>query len=1110
MSELWRIAEPMPDNYTAPSAEPLVFTVGAPGQCWPIYQPSEADPETDYRAQTRRVRFRLDSVDAPAYELRLRCSLIAPRIPTIHAELNGHPAQLFLRPIPSDSAEVPLRAALHTSLNAVAEIRTALPAALLHPGWNELQLSPHDGGEVPKVALKAQIERLDRMANGAGLVYRALSLHRLEEPPEPDLELKTSVLYRQGEDGLEHRVDLWWTAAGELELELEGSHYRLTGRPGAWGEARASLWVPDGAGPLHYRAHQPASGRRWSGELARKRQWTVYVAAHSHVDIGYTHRQGEVAERQNRNLDTALAWLERGEANFAYHLDCSWPLMEYRRTRSDAQLGALRRWLAAGRLNIAGNFADLLTQFAGAEDLIRNLDRAAADLGRLGQRPRLTAAVDVASLSGSLPDLLSGAGLPYLIHASNQDRGPFRLNGQLHRQNPFFWQGPGGGRVLVWLARMYCELRKVCGSPPHPQAAEQGLALWLAEFERPDYPLSAALLYGQEADNTDLDPQPKRFIAEWNAAYAFPRLEAASPEAFFDEAMKVADQLPTLRGDGGAYWEDGVLSSLHETLLARQAQADLPAAETLSALAALLDPRGRADPDEFAAAWEALLLYDEHTWGAYQSVTDPESALTRDQWAVKAGWAGSAALGASSGLHAAASRHALRLANMGREVVVFNPHNWPLCQEVEVELGHTEAPTLPWREVERHPTVRRLRFLAEVPPLAFRRYPLHPDATVSARPQPVVGGEVTLESEVYQLRYDLTRGRIVSLLHQPSGRELAGPEGLGRFLYVRGGEGSRITSNRHDLPQAQLSADDRFELLAATRLTDALGDSLDLRARVAGGELELRLHLPAWTARVDFDLTYHKRATLEREAAYLGFDLALPGAEIASDSQLGWVEWARDRLPGACMEWLPLQTGIHLWGPDMQVFLASPDVPLFTAGDIVRGEWSCERPLVGGRVYSYLLNNYWHTNSRAAQGGPLRLRYQLTAGTSLDRAELSRFGRAARRGLYAQRLSFQDFREPVPPYDAPEGGVLAELEGQVILSTLKAARDGRGVILRLQNPTGTPQTATFGLPSRSILAACLTDLCERDGEALPLTAGGVRCELPPWGVQSLRLLFDSP
>ena len=43
--------------------------------------------------------------------------------------------------------------------------------------------------------------------------------------------------------------------------------------------------------------------------------------------------------------------------------------------------------------------------------------------------------------------------------------------------------------------------------------------------------------------------------------------------------------------------------------------------------------------EELYKAWRNCILFDEHTWGAYCSVSNPESEFTKAQWKIKAQFA---------------------------------------------------------------------------------------------------------------------------------------------------------------------------------------------------------------------------------------------------------------------------------------------------------------------------------------------------------------------------------------------------------------------------------------------------------------------------------------
>ncbi|HZG78424.1 MAG TPA: glycosyl hydrolase-related protein, partial [Paenibacillus sp.] len=798
-------------------------------------------------------------------------------------------------------------------------------------------------------------------------------------------------------------------------------------------------------------------------------------------------------------------------------------------TRAPERIARLFRAMQAGKISVAAHYVDLLTQYTGLEDLIRNGEFLTDTLRPHGLKPEFAAVVDVASLSGSLPALLEGSGIPYLVHADNQDRGPFRLNGGLHRVSPFYWEGTNGGKVLCWLAKMYCELRKVCGSPPTPYAAERGLDMWLQEYERDDYAPDVVMLYGQEADNTDLDPQPTDFVRRWNETYAYPRLVPSDVVSFFrDVETRFGDKLATVRGDGGAYWEDGVGSSMRETIAVRSAQASLPAAERLEALAALHNEGWTYPQEQYDAAWRDVLLYDEHTWGAFLSGPEPDALLAHDQWETKRLMADNAAQWGKRLLHVAATRHSLCWNNDGREVVVYNPHSFAVSGPVQVEIMPGEAAfdpstgvCAPLRPIRTLPTQAVVElWVDEIPGFGYKRFVLQPSSegtALSNEPAERLAPDrpIAFSNEWYEVAFDPARGCLISWVDRELGMDLlAGPSdspyGFGQFVYAEGGEGTRLMSNQADLAEGRMRPRAEFRLRDAALEASAIGRTLRLSGEVPFGELDIEWTLYDKAKRMDVRYLYRKAERREKEAVYIAFPTALRDATVLSDSQLGWVDWDRDQLPGGCKEWLPLQTGIRIERPEAAVFIASPDVPLFTIGEMVQGRWPKEMNLRSGTVFSYVLNNYWHTNYKASQGGELRFGYSFVSGASVRPADAYRAGWSARRPLYAQRMSFQDFREPKAPYLDAAGGRLAAFEAEgLVVTTMKRARDGDGFVVRVQNVGGEEEAGTLSIPGRRIARAWRTDLLERNAaELAPEADGSIRIGAAAYGLATVRIVFE--
>ena len=149
----------------------------------------------------------------------------------------------------------------------------------------------------------------------------------------------------------------------------------------------------------------------------------------------------------------------------------------------------------------------------------------------------------------------------------------------------------------------------------------------LAAYEnRKDYPYDAVFLHGAVGDNGPLNEQLAETAKQWNERYAFPKIILCQNAEFHEYIEKhYGDKLPVYRGSAGTYWEDGAGSSAQETALNRNAQENLANGERFLALAERIGKVKKYQPDALYNAWRNCLLYDEHTWGASCSISEPES-----------------------------------------------------------------------------------------------------------------------------------------------------------------------------------------------------------------------------------------------------------------------------------------------------------------------------------------------------------------------------------------------------------------------------------------------------------------------------------------------------
>ena len=184
------------------------------------------------------------------------------------------------------------------------------------------------------------------------------------------------------------------------------------------------------------------------------------------------------------------------------------------------------------------------------------------------------------------------------------------------------------------------------------------------------------------------------------------------------------------------------------------------------------------------------------------------------------------------------------------------------------------------------------------------------------------------------------------------------------------------------------------------------------------------------------------------------------------------------------------------------------DASLVTLGDINRGAWATqfgERP---GTIFSYVMNNYWHTNYRAGQGGHFRFRYVITSAASTDAAGLSRMGWEEMTPLEYDQVTSQDKSVNLPrTLNGNQDSFLDVKDPNVLFDTWKPAEDGSGTILRFLDLGGTTRTVTITTPLLQLQQAWQTDAVERNQKPLSLVGtNGFEFTLHPHEIVTVRII----
>ena len=693
------------------------------------------------------------------------------------------------------------------------------------------------------------------------------------------------------------------------------------------------------------------------------------------------------------------------------------------------------------------------------------------------------------------------------------------MQGHLNEKSPFWWEGPDGQKVLFWDSRGYGQLKVTFGKPSQLSAGHDVLPVVLQQYDNPGYRANATILFGAQGENSDLYPQQADLAERWNRLYAYPQLKYAGVhDALENIAQQFGDEILTIRGDGGPYWEDGVASDSFYAAMERANESRGPSAEKLATLMTLVNPRLAVDKAEEDRMWNDMVLMDEHTWTGGNSVKDPTSVEPIEQLAVKNQFAVNAHTLVDSLMQNSMARIADSISGDIGSLIVFNTLNWKRNGPVSLDLFNgTEIvdpstdQVIPFEVLRSGHAFRRVTFVAtDVPAVGYKRFELRHEQA----PAPAAIQSSVMESPYYRVTLDPATGAVRSIYDKELKRELVNqgsPYRFGQYLYVAGGDSmpNSILQYRVASPQPRLQIDPSRDgrLLSVTRTPwgwVARMQSTDTNTPSINSEIRLFQD----EKKIEFTEDICKKEVDSKEAVYFAFPFAMTHPQFEYEIQTGVVDPAKDMYPGAGHEWFSVQHWVSAQQDGVSGAVMPLDASLVTLGDINRGAWPSnfgDRP---GTIFSYVMNNYWDTNYRAGQGGSFRFRYIVTSAPSANSAELSRMGWEEMTPLETDEVIVQDRSTTRTRPLSDNQASFLDVQGEdVLLDTWKPAEDGSGTILRFLDLGGVRRSITVQTPLLHLKEAWLTDAVERNQKPLPLAGSqGFQFTLHPHEIVTVRII----
>jgi hypothetical protein len=480
--------------------------------------------------------------------------------------------------------------------------------------------------------------------------------------------------------------------------------------------------------------------------------------------------------------------------------------------------------------------------------------------------------------------------------------------------------------------------------------------------------------------------------------------------------------------------------------------------------------------EDITNSFDNLLFYDEHTFGAAESISDPLAENSVIQWGEKAAYAWTAVKESSL----------LREKGMGfmqqfidksdvPTIAVFNTLNWNRSGLVTVYIDHEILPQgRKFKIVDGDNNIVHAQpmssrsdgtywalWVKEVPPFGYKTLSIYVSDELNDK-ELMENSNNGFENEYYRIKIDAEKGVIKEIYDKDLKMNLVDNESeikLGEFIYEQ-------IANRHSMERltnanrdtVYVPLDKKLTYLSDIKTSDIekgeIWNSVKINGMIPvcaddrGVNFEIRLYNV--DKRIELLYGMHKLPVTSPEAVYVAFPFKLgENSNLAFDVQGGIVYPGINQLEGTASDWNTVQNFASLKNQKGQIVYSSNDVPLVQFGDINTGRFYYKHQPEKPHIYSWVLNNYWTTNYRASQEGEMKWKYNVTSSKDNSNTFAYRFGWGSRVPFLARVMPAGDKKA-----NNVSNSVFDINVPNLLLVNAKPALSGEGIILQLRETEG--------------------------------------------------------
>lgn len=824
---------------------------------------------------------------------------------------------------------------------------------------------------------------------------------------------------------------------------------------------------------------------------------------HSHLDIGYTHPQPLLMELQRDYIDEAIDLCLKTENNpedskFRWTCEATLPVLKWLETASEERVEDFKRLLQNGQISISALMMHS-TPLNNSTQLVQQLQPIKELRERFGVKVNTAINHDVNGQPWPLSQIMLDAGIEFYITGINIHFGgiPFQ------RPVAFNWVTPDNRKLLTFQGEHYSLFSQFFEtSKEDTSLMAKGIEEYVERLEKNGYQYDFIYLTATNPplfDNNCPDPKLLDLIQKYNEEDHGYKIRFITPEMLLEKVKEIDPALiPEYSGDWTDYWNFGSGSSARETSFNRKTKENLRKADFLEALQG--SPGVHYDRVKEESILNSL-LYEEHTWGAAQSITDPDDPEVYSQQNHKSHMAYQAA-DLSAYLLGKQMEKLADNPTQSKEpegLLLVNTSNVEQDVEVRVPESYFEE----GRHLSHHRIKQYLPYSDEsaegkyygtvkLEPYTWKKIPFSKlDELKEKNAATYSVTEDTIETPYYVMTFDNKTGRIKQLFDKTRKwnmldessewtlfefvRETIDPlkdkEERATFFPRDIDLGNKnISVWNHDW-NPRRTGPNRPLSWKIEKTDDAVTYVMKFEAEGVK-KLEQRITFFVHHPRIKFTALLDKEEVRTPESIFFAFPLNLNEDWRAHYDTAGmFVELDKEQMGTVSKDWITVDQTVSLHDEEKGITLTCPDAPLVQIGDFNFGKESeyierNENPL----LLAWAMNNYWDTNFWISQPGRIQFNYELNPFDSFDEME------AYQLGVSAVNPVAMNVAVDCP---AEESGQLLSISSEhVVPQSIRRDKNDTGVIVTLRNLVKESADCKVAIPGRTIETASLVNTLE--------------------------------